>query len=50
VCLSGAPDKHTDGTDIRPQTARIYNECKSTDPSLVTWLYVGSVSVFVRCT
>jgi len=28
---------HTDGTDIRPQSAPFYNECKSTDPSLVTW-------------
>jgi len=27
---------HTDRTDIRPQSARFYNECKSTDPSLVT--------------
>ena len=38
----GAPDTHTAGllycrTDIRPQTARFYKECKSTDPSLVTW-------------
>jgi hypothetical protein len=32
-----ALDTHTDGTDIRPQTAWFYNECKSTDPSLVTW-------------
>jgi len=28
---------HTDGTDIRLQTARFYNKYKSTDPSLVTW-------------
>jgi len=28
---------HTDGTDIRPQTAQFYSECKSTNPSLVTW-------------
>jgi len=41
ACVSGAPygapDTHANGTDTRPQTARFYNECKSTDPSLVTW-------------
>ena len=41
VCMSGAlegaPDIHTDGTDIQPQTAQFYNECKLTDPRLVTW-------------
>jgi len=29
--LLGAPDKHTDWTDIRPQNTRCYNKWKSTD-------------------
>jgi len=34
--------------DIWPQTARFYNECKSTDPSSVTSVYEPPEDGFMR--